>query len=122
MQALLAPCPVEQFSHMQHSGDSITFSSCLLMVIQGKALAKDSLPLPARCECSSFPHGPQSQGRGWCCLGLLTESDLSLCWQGTHPRRNPVVVSWDRDRDCTAKSGQQVKRRKACVVNVAEKR
>lgn len=41
MQALLAPCPVEQFSHMQHSGDSITFSSCLLMVIQGKALAKD---------------------------------------------------------------------------------
>lgn len=32
----------------------------------------------------------------------------------------PVIISWYRDY--TAKSGQQVRRRKACVVNIAEKR
>lgn len=80
------------------------------------------LPPPARHGCSSFPQGPGSQGRGWCCLGLLPESDLYLCWQCTHLRGSPVIVSWYKDRDYTAKCGQQVKRRKACVANIAGKR
>lgn len=101
--------------------ETITCSSCLLMLIQGKTLARAVVfPHPPGVGCSSFPHGPRSQGRGWSCLGLPTESDQYWCWQGTHPRGNPAAWCWDRDH--TAKAEQHVKRRKACVVNMAEKR
>lgn len=123
MQALLATHPAEQeLSPTQHSGDyPITCSSCLLILIQGKTLARAVVfPHPPGVGCSSFPHGSHSQGRGWSCLGLPTESDQYWCWQSTHPRGNPAAWCWDRDH--TAKAGQHVKRRKACVGNMAEKR